>query len=103
MKAYMDYVSIDVLQEAAGVLMQDSINTSDEIYKQWTTDETISLNQYLNYAISKNWIDTSKLSDYVSAEKYSDSAEIYQGTFNSFYKIIWFQMLISTNFSTNIL
>ena len=79
MKAYMDYVSIDVLQEAAGVLMQDSIDTSDEIYKQWTTDETISLNQYLNYAISKNWIDTSKLSDYVSAEKYSDSAEIYQG------------------------
>ena len=79
MKAYMDYVSIDVLQEAAGVLMQDSIDTGDDIYKQWTTDETISLNQYLNYAISKNWIDTSKLSDYVSAEKYSDSAEIYQG------------------------
>ena len=79
MKAYMDYVSIDVLQEATGVLMQDSIDTSDEVYKQWTTDETINLNQYLNYAISKNWIDTSKLSDYVSAEKYSDSAEIYQG------------------------
>lgn len=79
MKAYMDYISINVLQTDTGILMKDEINTSDDIYKQWTTDETISLNQYLNYAISQNWIDTSKLSDYVSAEKYSDSAEIYQG------------------------
>ncbi|MBA4698768.1 MAG: penicillin-binding protein [Ruminococcus sp.] len=79
MKAYMDYISINVLQTDTGILMKDAINTSDDIYKQWTTDETISLNQYLNYAISQNWIDTSKLSDYVSAEKYSDSAEIYQG------------------------
>lgn len=79
MKAYMDYISINVLQTDTGILMKNEINTSDDIYKQWTTDETISLNQYLNYAISQNWIDTSKLSDYVSAEKYSDSAEIYQG------------------------
>ncbi|MGC4019608.1 MAG: penicillin-binding transpeptidase domain-containing protein, partial [Muricomes sp.] len=82
MKAYMDYISINVLQTDTGILMQDEINkhkTTDDIYKQWTTDETISLNQYLNYAISQNWIDTSKLSDYVSAEKYSDSEEIYQG------------------------
>lgn len=79
MKAYMDYISINVLQTDTGILMKDEINTSDDIYKQWTTDETISLNQYLNYAISQNWIDTSKLSDYVSTEKYSDSAEIYQG------------------------
>ncbi len=79
MKAYMDYISIDVLQNDAQILVSDDIDTSDEVYRQWTTDESISLNRYLNYAISKNWIDTSKLSDYVSAEKYSDSAEIYQG------------------------
>nr|WP_288860880.1 penicillin-binding transpeptidase domain-containing protein [uncultured Faecalicatena sp.] len=79
MKAYMDYISIDVLQKAVGILIPDKIDTNDEVYKQWTTDETISLNKYLNYAISKNWIDTSKLSDYISDEKYSDSAEIYQG------------------------
>lgn len=79
MKAFMDYISIDVLQTDTGIIMSDSIDTNDEVYKQWTTDESISLNKYLNYAISKNWIDTSKLSDYVSEEKYSDSAEIYQG------------------------
>lgn len=79
MKAYMDYVSIDVLQNATGILVADKIDTNDEVYKQWTKDETISLNKYLNYAISKNWVDTSKLSEYISDEKYSDSAEIYQG------------------------
>ncbi|HAX51909.1 penicillin-binding transpeptidase domain-containing protein [Muricomes intestini] len=79
MKAYMDYISINVLQNDTGILMKDAINTGDETYQQWTKDETISLHQYLNYAISQNWIDTSKLSDYVSAEKYSDSEEIYQG------------------------
>lgn len=79
MKAYMDFISIDVLQTATGILMTDKIDTNDEVYKQWTKDETISLNKYLNYAISKNWIDTSKLADYISDEKYSDSAEIYQG------------------------
>ncbi|CUX50525.1 penicillin-binding transpeptidase domain-containing protein [Clostridium sp. C105KSO13] len=79
MKAYMDYISIDVLQNDTGILMKDTIDTSDKTYQQWTKDETISLHQYLNYAISQNWVDTSKLSDYVSAEKYSDSEEIYQG------------------------
>ncbi len=79
MKAFMDYISINVLQTDTGILMPDAIDTNDEVYKQWTKDETISINKYLNYAISKNWIDTSKLSDYISEEKYSDSAEIYQG------------------------
>lgn len=79
MKAFMDFISIDVLQTDTGILMSDAIDTNDEVYKQWTKDETISINKYLNYAISKNWIDTSKLSDYISEEKYSDSSEIYQG------------------------
>lgn len=79
MKAYMDYISINVLQQDTGILVSDKIDTNDEVYKQWAKDETISLNQYLNYAISKNWIDTSKLSEYISDEKYSDSEEIYQG------------------------
>lgn len=79
MKAYMDYVSVNVLTKDTGILKADAIDKNDEVYKQWTNDETISLNKYLNYAISKNWIDTSKLADYVSEGKYSDSAEIYQG------------------------
>ncbi|MBC5687800.1 penicillin-binding protein [Mediterraneibacter sp. NSJ-55] len=79
MQAYLDYISIDVLLEDTGILINDAIDVSDETYQAWTKEETININQYLNYAISKNWIDTSKLGDYVSEEKYSDSAEIYQG------------------------
>lgn len=79
MQAYLDYISIDVLLEDTGILINDAIDVSDETYQSWTKEETININQYLNYAISKNWIDTSKLGDYVSEEKYSDSAEIYQG------------------------
>ncbi len=37
----------------------------------------------MNYAISKNWIDTSLLKDYIkSNEQYSDSGEVYQGIIN---------------------
>lgn len=79
MQAYMDYISIDVLADDTGIIMEDAVDTSDETYQAWAKSETISLNQYLNYAISRNWVDTSKLTDYVSEEKYSDSAEIYQG------------------------
>lgn len=55
--------------------MSDKIEAEDETQIAWATQETISLNRYLNYAISKNWIDTSKLGD----SAYSSSEEIYSG------------------------
>ncbi len=78
MKAYQDYISIDVLQKASGILITDKIDPTDEIYVRWTKDETISLNEFLNYAISKDWIDTSLLGKHISAGKYSDASEVYQ-------------------------
>lgn len=74
MQAYMDYVCDTVLTEDTGILLTDEIDTSDETYIAWRTDETISLYTYLNYAISKNWIDTSKL----GGGSYSSSEEIYE-------------------------
>ncbi len=56
------------------VIMQDEVDKNDETYIAWTTEEVISLNEYLNYVIAKNWVDVSKL-DIVS--QYSDSQEIY--------------------------
>ena len=79
MQAYMDYVCDTVLAQNTGILDMDLVDTKDETYLSWAKEETISLNQYLNYAISKNWINTSKLSEEVSEQKYSDSGEIYQG------------------------
>ena len=79
MQAYMNYISTDLLTTNEGILNKDVIDTSDDTYTAWTTDESINLNTYLNYAISKNWINTSKLENYVSNGKYSDSQEVYQG------------------------
>lgn len=56
------------------VIVQSEIDKEDEVYIAWTKDEVISLNEYLNYVIAKNWVDVSKL-DIVS--QYSDSQEIY--------------------------
>ena len=62
-----------------GVIMPDAIDTNDATYKAWKDEESINIYTYLNYAISKNWIDTSLLKDYVSSKgKYSDSNELYQ-------------------------
>lgn len=56
-----------------GILIESSIDTTDEVYQQWQQG-TISPNTYLNHAISQNWIDITKFS---VEEKYSDSTEIY--------------------------
>ncbi|MCM1154570.1 MAG: penicillin-binding transpeptidase domain-containing protein [Roseburia sp.] len=56
------------------VIMQDEVDKDDETYIAWTKEEVISLNEYLNYVIARNWVDVSRL-DIVS--QYSDSQEIY--------------------------
>ncbi len=78
MQAYMDYICDTVLKEAAGLLLSDEIDSTDATQTAWAVDETISLYTYLNYAISQNWIDTSKL----DGGTYSSSEEIYQGVLN---------------------
>ena len=75
MKNYMSYIVSDVLMGDNQVLMSDAVDTSDETYIAWTTDEVISLREYLQYAISMNWIDVTKIS---GDDPYLDSQEIYQ-------------------------
>lgn len=71
---YESYIVTLLSSDNHGILMKDQIDTSDATYIAWTRDETISLKEYLNYAISMNWIDTTKLDLDV---QYSDSDEIY--------------------------
>ena len=81
MQAYMYYLTSDLLQ-TTGILNKDKIDTSDATYKAWK-NETINLYEYLNYAISKGWIDTSVIQKYINSdEKYSDSSEVYKGILN---------------------
>ncbi|MCD7725930.1 MAG: penicillin-binding protein [Clostridiales bacterium] len=56
------------------IIMDSAVDREDETYIAWTKAETISLNEYLNYAIAQNWIDVSKLD---INSQYSDSVEIY--------------------------
>ena len=78
MKGYMDYVCDTVLTKNTGILNSDLIDKNDDTYISWAKDEVISLYTYLNYAISKNWIDTTKLGE----NSYSSSEEIYQEILN---------------------
>ena len=77
-QAYMNYIATELLP-TAGVLIKDRINTNDTVYKAWK-NEKINLYEYLNHAISQNWVDTTLLQKYIHSEgKYSDSNEVYQG------------------------
>ncbi len=75
MMNYMGYIVSDVLMGENQVLQSSEVDTSDETYIAWTTDEVISLKEYLQYAISMNWIDVTKIS---GESPYLDSQEIYQ-------------------------
>lgn len=57
-----------------GIIVESRVDRSDETYIAWTTDEVISLNEYLNYCIAMNWIDVTRLD---LNSQYSDSEKIY--------------------------
>ena len=77
MQAYMYYLSSQLLTSKTNILLSDKIDANDAVYQAWK-DEEINLYEYLNHAISKNWINTSVIQAYVEGEgKYSDSNELY--------------------------
>ena len=72
LKNYMSYiVSSSCLMGENDVLNPDS---ADPMYKAWHTDESISLKTYLEYAISMNWVNVSKIAP---DTPYLDSEEIF--------------------------
>lgn len=82
-RAYLSYITNDMLTQNAGILVSEKIDTNDDIYKAWREEESINIYEYLNYAISQNWIDTSKLKDYISeGGEYSAAGELYQALVN---------------------
>lgn len=68
-----------------GILDSDLIDTTDATYIAWRTEETISLYEYLNYAISMGWVDVTKLD---IDSKYADSEEIYDKIIESIISIL---------------
>ncbi len=83
-QVYENYLE-DILLNT-NILMSDSINYSDSTYNDWAVNETISLYDYIQYAISKNWIDNDKLS---LKGAYSDSGEIYSAIVDILFKKLY--------------
>ena len=73
-KEYQEYSTYIVTKlKADGIFDADKIDSSDEKQIQWTS-ESLSINEYLKYAIENNWIDITK---FTQKSKYEDTDEIY--------------------------
>ncbi len=72
-----DYITylMDMIKEA-GILKTSAIDSNDKTYNAWR-EGTISLREYLNYAVSAQWIDIIMLAGEDASGSYSDTAEIY--------------------------
>ncbi len=70
-QVYESYLVNDLLIKDTEIL---SVDAQDEVYLAWSQDETLSLSEFLEYAISQNWIDVSKLD---MDSRYVDSAEMF--------------------------
>lgn len=68
-----------------GILDESLIDATDATYQAWKTEETISLNEYLHYAISMGWVDVTRLE---LENQYSDSEEIFNKIVDSIFVIL---------------
>ncbi len=72
MKVYQSYI-VDTMLPRSGILNTEAVDKTDQTYKAWE-DGTISLREYLSYAIAKSWIDIDGI---VEKTSYMDSGEVY--------------------------
>ena len=56
------------------VLLADSVDSTDEVYKRWTNEE-LSVQEYLKYCIEQDWID---ISTFTQKSLYVDTDEVYE-------------------------
>lgn len=75
MQEYISYIADTLLTTKLEILRSNSIDRNDETYLAWEEEQSISLQDYLTYAASQNWIDISKISP---EGDYLDSREVYQ-------------------------
>ena len=85
-KEYQVYESnIVEYLEQCGFIDTSLIDTSDKTYIAWKTEETISLSEYLHYAIASGWVDVTKLD---LNSQYADTEEIYDTLLNKIFVIL---------------
>ena len=73
---YQDYQSYIVqMLKDEDVLDMDRVDREDEVYIDWTTNEIISMTEFLQYCIEQNWIDAALIG---LESKYADSDETWE-------------------------
>jgi penicillin-binding protein 2 len=106
MQEYLDYIVKELLMDKLEILSSDAIDKTDTTYLDYTKDGSISLQQYLTYAASMNWIDISSIAP---EGDYLDSTEVYRAladyladyltTDTAFSKLLYQYMLLSDTIS----
>ena len=102
-KVYFDYLFDQFLSLQHGVLDENKIETTDPVYQSYVTDENISPQEFLHYAVSNDWIDLTKLQGLDAA--YLTTDEIYLAVLDyldqnlrddlSFRKLLYKYMLLN--------
>ena len=100
---YLDYVYS--LLSKHDIIYKDKLDKSDQVYKSYHEDK-ISLSEYLQYAITSNWINLDKLG---IDNEYLDTNELYQKLLDylrelllddkDFHKIIYYYLIDSYKLS----
>ena len=71
MQVYQSYI-VQYLYDNE-VIPRSLVDTDDDVYIRWTTEETIPLAEYLEHTVASGWVNMSKLD---LNEKYSGAAEV---------------------------
>ena len=85
-KEYQVYESNLVsLLNKSGIIDQQKLDIQDATYLDWAKNETISLREYLDYAINKRWIAIGSLK---LEEKYVDAEETFSYLMESIFEML---------------
>ncbi|MCR4740957.1 MAG: penicillin-binding protein [Lachnospiraceae bacterium] len=74
-QVYESYIVQHLNSSNLGVIISSEVDKEDPMYIAWAIDETISLKEYLNYCLSKNWVDITKFN---KSDQYADTGEVYE-------------------------
>lgn len=72
MQVYIYYIYDKVLSDNH-IINKSNLDVNDMMYVDWDTNESVSLKEFLNYALANNWIDMNKL----AKAQYSSLDEAY--------------------------
>ena len=75
MQVYESYIVARLNSSNTGIIMKDMVDKEDKTYIAWAKEEKISIKEYLNYALSMNWMNIQK---FKLNTQYSDANEVYE-------------------------